>query len=162
MARQYFSKDRMTNAVMLLVGLGGAGVLKGMTANFMPGGAIKDWYQRLYGVLSIIVGATLNMRGRKKEMKAVGTGMVVFGLYDVIVSNVQGLQQYLPTIAAPTAFVSGDYQNYGRSTYADSMMGASLSPGSVEVVGANIQAGEMPEIVGMEEMDLADALDMAA
>lgn len=160
MTRKYFGKARMTNAIMLLVGIGGSGVLKGITANFMPVGAAKDWYQRLYGLISIVVGATLNMQGKKKELKAAGTGMVVFGLYDVIVSNVPGLGAYLPAIAAPTAFVSGDYRNYGKDTY--NTMGASLSPGSIEVVGANISANEMPEIIGMDDYDLTDALDMAA
>jgi len=146
----------MTNAIMLLIGIGGAGALKGFSAGFMPEGPAKDWYQRLYGIVSIVIGATLNMQGKRKEMKSIGTGMVVFGLYDVIVSNIEGLQQYLPAISAPTAF-AGDYRSYGQST----MLGAGINDGPVEVVGANLTAGEMPEIVG-EDMDLADLLDMAA
>ena len=151
----------MTNAIMLLIGIGGSGALKGFAAEFLPEGQAKDWFQRLYGVISIIVGATMNMQGKRKEIRSIGTGMVVFGLYDVIVSNVEGLQAYLPAIAPPTAF-AGDYRNYGQEVYDEDMMGAGIQAGPVEVVGSNITAGEMPEIVGMEDLDLADALDLAA
>lgn len=167
MTRRYFGKGRMTNAVMLLVGIGASGALKGFSANFLPAGAGKDWYKRLYGILSIILGATFNMRSRRSEIKSIGTGMVVFGLYDVLVSNITQLQAYLPVISPPSAFLpaaetaSGNYRSYGRETY-DDMMGANIGPGGTEIVGANIGSPDGVEIVGMDDVDLADALDMAA
>ena len=39
-------------------------------------------------------------------------------------------------------------------------MGASISDGDIEVVGANISQQMTPEIIG-EEMDLSDALEMS-
>lgn len=157
MGRTYFGKARITNALMILVGLGGAGFLKGILVGFMPAGIAKEWGQRLYGVAAIILGVTLQQTSRRKEMKSAGMGMVVFGFYDLIVSNTP-LGQFLPTISAPT--FSGNYLNYGQGTYADEM-GASLAAGGVEVVGANIEAGVMPEIIGMEDMGLEDALEMS-
>lgn len=161
MGQRYFGKARMQNAIMLLVGIGGSAALKGIIAGFAPVGVMRDWLQRLYGGLSIIAGVTLQMRSRRKAVKSAGMGMVVYGLYDLIVSNTP-LGAYLPTIGAPTAFtkpVSG-YQDFGQLTYPS--MGASFRPGgSTEVVGGNITGGEMPEVIG-EDLDLADALEMAA
>lgn len=159
MTKSFFSKQRMTNALMLILGIGGAGTLKAMTAKFIPEGAGRDWYQRLFGALAIGLGATVGMQSKNKAIKSAASGMVAFGLYDLIVSNIVGLQAYLPTISAPTAFMGSNY-SYGRSTYED-MMGASISSGAVEVVGANISAGELPDIVG-DDYDLSDALEMYA
>ncbi len=151
--RQYFGKTRMTNAISLLVGIGGAAGIKAFASRMVG----NEWFDRTFGILAIIMGATLNMRGRRAMTKSVGTGMVVFGLYDAIVSNVPMLGAYLPTIGKPS-FISG--YSYGRSTY-PSMMGASVNDGDIEVVGANVSMDMSPEIVGTE-MDLADALEMAA
>ena len=150
--KRYFGGARMTNALMLLVGIGGAGILKGFVVNMLPEGEMKNWSQKLYGLASIIVGATVNTQGRRKATKSIGTGMVVFGLYDLLVSNIPQLATYLPTIGAPTAF-----DGYGRDVYG---MGASISDGDIEVVGANISQQMTPEIIG-EEMDLSDALEMS-
>jgi hypothetical protein len=144
----------MFNAIALLAGIGGAAGLKAFASRMVN----NEWFDRLFGAAAIILGATLNIQGRRKEVKALGTGMVVFGLYDVIVSNVPFLQQYLPTIGTP-AFLQGE-NGYGRQTY-NELMGAGISQGAVEVVGGNISMDMTPEIVG-EEMDLADALEMAA
>lgn len=165
-AKKLFSTTRMTKAILILGGLGGAGVLKAMSAKMIPEGNMREWYQRLYGVLAIAVGATINMKAPRK-FKGAGTGMVVFGLYDLITSNVEQLRAYLPSISPPSAFDSAPvalpeevegYSDYGQDTYA-SMMGASIGRGGVEIVNGNLTAGEMPEIVG-EDIDLADALDM--
>lgn len=151
--RQYFGRQRMTNAIALLVGIGGAAGLKAVASKMVA----NPWFDRLFGVMAIVIGATLNMRGRRKMVKSVGTGMVVFGLYDAIVSNIPMLGAYLPTIGKPS-FIGG--YSYGRQTY-PSMMGASLQDGVVEVVGSNVSMDMSPDIVG-GEMDLADALEMAA
>jgi hypothetical protein len=80
--------------------------------------------------------------------------MVVFGIYDLLVSNIPALAQYLPAIEAPT-FISGAY---GRDVYPG--LGASISSGDIEVVGSNISTDMNPEIIG-EDADLADALEMS-
>lgn len=154
--RTYFGRARMVNAVAILAGLGGGGILKAFLVGFMPEGTMKDWGTRLYGLASIVIGVTLQNRSRMKAVKSAGTGLVIFGLYDLIVSNTP-LGRFLPTIASPT--FSGNYMNYGQQTYG--MMGASLSDGEVEVVGANIEAGMMPEIIGHDDMGLEDALEMS-
>jgi len=158
----------MLNAVTLLIGIAGGGMLKGFASKFVPEGQSRDWFQKLYGVAAIIVGAALNMKGKRAEVKSIGTGMVVFGLYDALVSNVPQLQKYLPSISIPTGFlpgsesVEGNYRNYGQSVYDTSMMGSNLSAGGVEIVGSSLSS-QGSEIVGMnEDYDLADALDMAA
>jgi len=154
--RRYFGKARMMNAIALLAGLGGAGALKAFAAKMIPAenAVMQDWFSRLYGVGAIILGATINMQGRRKETKAVGTGMVVFGLYDAIVSNIPDLGQYLPVIGQP-AFVSG-VDAYGRD-----VLGAGITTGDVDVVGGNISTDMEPEIVGMDDMSLEDALEMS-
>jgi len=154
MMKQYFGKGRMTNALMLLVGLGGAGILKGFITRMVA----NEWVNRLYGLGSIALGATLQMNSRRKELKAIGTGMVVFGLYDVLVSNIPQLAAYLPTIGSPT-ILSGN-MDYGRNTYYNEMMGAGVHAGPVEVVGGNISMDMTPEIIG-DEMNLEDAIEMA-
>lgn len=155
MGRRYFGKVRMVNAVAILAGLGGGGLLKTFLIGFMPEGPMKDWGTRLYGLASIVIGVTLQNRSRTKAIKSAGTGLVIFGIYDLLVTNTP-LGRYLPTIASPA--LAGNYMNYGQQTYG---MGASLSQGEVEVVGANIEAGVMPEIVGHDDMGLEDALEMS-
>lgn len=163
--RQIFSQARLTNAVAILAGVGGSGILKRFTADLMqPGSNMQDWYKRLYGLLSIFVGASLNMRGRQAVTKSAGTGMVVFGLYDLLTSNIEQVRQFLPAISPPTAFrrapaeaVEGGYRSYGQKTY----MGANIGPGGLEIVGSNLDPSQSPEIVG-DDMDLADTLDMSA
>ncbi|MCP4696288.1 MAG: hypothetical protein GY862_05510 [Gammaproteobacteria bacterium] len=169
MARTYFGRNRLQNAIMLLVGMGGAAALKGVVTNMLPKGNGQDWASRMYGFASIVLGVTVQMKSRRKAVKSAGVGMVVFGLYDVIVSNTP-LGAYLPSIGAPTfklpngngAAVSG-YSNFGQRTYANNagMMGAGIGPGGIETVGSNIGGPGSPEIVGMEDMDLADALEMS-
>ena len=91
---------------------------------------------RGYGLVSIIAGAMLNNQARRKELKSAGTGMVVFGIYDLLVSNIPvewNISRFLPVIGAPT--LSGA-MNYGRSVY-----GASIQSGAVEIVGSNITSG---------------------
>jgi hypothetical protein len=143
------------NAIAILGGLGGAGVLKA----FLSRQIANEWFSRLYGVGAIVLGAIVNTQAKRKELKAVGTGMVVFGIYDALTSNIPQLAQFLPTIGAPTAFLTpvDGYMDYGRS-----VMGASIGSGQpIETVGAtNISMDAAPEIVG-SDMDLADALEMA-
>lgn len=155
--------SRIQNALMILIGVGISASLKGFIVGFAPEGPAKKWTTRLYGLASVILGVTVQLKGRRKAVKSAGVGMVIFGVYDLIASNTP-LGVYLPTIGSPTAFgpekVKGYYGDYGQSTYSD-MMGASLSPGPVEVVNGNISRGEMPEVIG-EDFDLSDALEMSA
>jgi len=155
--RQFFGKARMMNAISLLAGIGAAGIVKGFASNMIQ----NDLFTRFYGVASIVLGATLNMKGRKKAVKSVGTGMVVFGIYDLLTQNIPMLSAYLPTIGAPT-FLSpaAAPEVAGAGYYGRSVMGASIQPGDLEVVGANIGLTSEPEVVGGG--DLADALEMSA
>lgn len=163
--RGIFTRSRIMRGFALILGIGISGLAKGLTANMFPtatdaSGAVTEsfvghWYKRLYGILSVVVGASLNMRGKRVAVKNAGTGMVAYGVYDLLVSNVPMLAAYLPTISPP-AFLSGG-MSYGRSLY-----GASITSGPVEVVGgANINSNMTPEIVG-QDSDLAEALEMAA
>lgn len=160
---KYLGRNRMQNALLVLLGLGGSAVLKGFVTNFVPAGATRDWAQRLYGLASIALGVTVQMQGRRKAVKSAGVGLVIFGVYDLIVSNTP-LGVYLPTIGAPSAFLpaetqAGYYGNFGQRTYNDQMGSNIGSPGGIEVVGSNI-GPSTPEVVG-DDYDLADMLEMA-
>lgn len=156
--RTYFGRVRMQNAIMILTGLGGAAVLKAFIINFMPVGMVRNWATYLYGGISIVLGVSMQRMSRSKAVQSAGTGLVIYGIYDFL-TTVTPLGRFLPTIGAPEAF-SGNYMNYGQQTYGN-MMGASLSQGEVEVVGSNIEAGIMPEIIGHDDMGLEDALEMS-
>jgi hypothetical protein len=139
----------MSRALGIVVGLGAGAVAKNMLNKVMP----NPMLTRAYGVLAIIAGATLNMKGRKAMTKSAGTGLVVYGVLDALITNIPALAAYFPAISGPAAFSGLGYDAYGRS-----VMGASVNAGPVEVVGANISSQIDPEIIG-EEMDLADVLE---
>lgn len=151
--KSYFGQNRLMNGIALLAGLGGSAFAKTFLINFLPGN-IQGIASRGYGAVSIIAGAMLNNRARRKTIKSVGTGMVVFGIYDLLTSNIPALNKFLPTISAPTLQGS---MAYGRSVY-----GSGIQSGPVEIVGANLTAGSPAEIVGDDyDGDLADALEMS-
>ncbi len=170
MVGRYFGRNRVQNAVLMLVGVGVGATLKGLLVNFAPVGASRDWAERLYGVASVILGVTVQANSRRKAVKSAGVGLVVFGVYDLIVSNTP-LGDFLPTIGAPVGFqrakaiaeeaeqANGYYGNFGQNTYAG--MGAGINQGVPEVVGANISSGVAPEVIG-DDYDLSDMLEMSA
>ena len=148
--RGMFTQARLINAIALLAGIGGSAVLKQMTMGFI----VNPMFSRVYGLLSIVAGATLNMQGRRKATKSVGTGMVVYGLFDLLVTNVPQMAQYLPGITGPSAFMGN--MNYGRS-----VMGANIGAGentNIVGMGANIDTNIPSEIVG--DYDIDDFIDM--
>lgn len=154
--KQYFGKNRLIRGLALIGGIGVGAFGKGLIANMAP-----NMLTTRFGSLGLLIlGAMVNQKGRKASIKSLGTGIVAFSIYDLLVQNVPMLAAYLPTIGAPTlnrggSGVSGSLA-YGRSTY-----GSSISQNSnAEVVGAFI-GPDSPEIVG-DDMDLADALEMAA
>ena len=154
--REVFTRERMMRGIALVAGLGIGGVTKGFIANLLPAGQGTEMFKRFAGAGVMMVGAMVNFGSRQQVMKNIGTGMVVFGIYDLIVSNLPAeIIRFFPTISPPTAF--GNNMSYGRSVY-----GAQLpqAGGPVEIVGANISSVIAPEVVG--EMDLADALEMTA
>jgi len=152
--KQYFGKDRLIRGLSLIGGIGAGAFGKGIIANMMP-----SMLTTRFGSLGLlIIGAMVNQKGRRATIKNLGTGIVAFSIYDLLVQNVPMLAAYLPTIGAPTlnrSSVSGSL-SYGRQTYGSQMPRG----GNVEVVGAAIGPG-MSEIVG-DDMDLAEALEMAA
>lgn len=145
-----------------LLGAGAGAGLKALVVNTLP----IPFIGRGYGLIPILVGAMLaarqprRVRGNTKELfKGAGQGMILFGFYDLLVSNVPILGAYLPTIGAPAFLAPGAAM--GNLAYGRSMYGSSINQTAPEIVGAtNISANISPEIVG-EDMDLADALEMS-
>jgi len=160
MIGKYFGKNRMGNAIALLAGIGGGALSKTFAVNMVT----NPMFSKFYGLLSIVAGATLNMRGRRKIVKSVGTGFVAFGVYDLLVENVPMLKAYLPSISGPTFLTQNDIEaaddvlsggmNYGRN-----VMGASINSGSIQTVGSSINLSD-PEIIS-SDIDIADALEMS-
>lgn len=152
--RQYFGRNRLMRGLALIGGIGVGAFGKGIISNMMPNVIVNR-----FGALGLlIIGAMVNQKGRKETIKNLGTGIVAFSIYDLLVQNVPMLAAYLPTIGAPTlnrSSVSGNL-DYGRSTY-----GSQIPQTNAEVVGAFYSSGNESEVVG-EDMDLADALEMAA
>ena len=148
--KKYFGQKRLMNALALIGGLGIAAWTKTFLIGFIPANMINV-YSRGYGALSIVAGVMLSNRGRRDNVKKIGNGMVAFGIYDLLVSNFEPLQRFLPSIAPPML---------GAMSYGRSMYGSSVQAGPVEVVGSNISAGVTPEIVG-DDFDLADSLEMS-
>jgi len=144
------------------VGLGAGAFAKQVVLKAAPAG--QEWPARAYGLLSIFAGAMLNRNARQPLLKSIGTGIVSYGILDLLISNVKPLAEFLPQIAGPTfqfAPPSGEAgeleggMNYGRSTF-----GAQLpAGGNVEVVGANLQSGVAPEIIGAYDSDDEYGLD---
>jgi len=144
----------------IVAGLGVGAVAKQFVLNLAP--PDQQWPTRIYGAISILAGAMLNMNARQPMLKAMGTGILAYGIADLLITNVKPLAEFLPQISGPAAFApaAGDLapdevveggMNYGRS-----VMGASLVANkSVEIVGAgmgaNLQAGVDPEIVGDDD-----------
>lgn len=160
MAKTYFGKGTMLNGLGIVGGLGLGALLKQVSSPMVN----NTYYNKFYGILSIIAGVTLGLKVRKPIMKSVGTGMVAYGILDVLVSNIEGLQKFLPAIASPTGFTSissspaGTVQ--GGMSYGRSMMGASInSRGSLEVVGGNYDSTMRPEVIG-DDFDVSDMMDM--
>ena len=154
---RYFGKNRMINAVSLLAGLGGAA----LTKSFAIRTIINPFFDRFFGVLSIIAGATINMQSRKLAFKSAGTGFVVFGLYDLLVQNVPALGAYLPSISGPSFMSRLPAETTEGGLYYGRTVGAGINYSRPEVVGANIYTGMSPEIISGDDMDLADALEMS-
>lgn len=152
--RGAFQAKRLLRGTGIVVGLGAGAFAKQIVLNVAPAG--QEWPARVYGLLSIMAGAMLNMNARQPFLKSMGTGIVSYGILDLLISNVKPLAEFLPQIAGPTfqfappSGETGDLEggmNYGRSTF-----GAQLQSGKeVEVVGANLQAGVAPEIIGAYE-----------
>lgn len=145
-----FTQSRLINAFALLAGIGGSAILKQMSMGMI----VNPMFSRIYGLLSIVAGATINMQGKRKVTKSVGTGMVVYGLFDLLVTNIPQAAQYLPGITGPTAFMGN--LDYGRS-----VMGANIGAGentNVVGMGANIDSNIPSEIVG--DYDIDDFIDM--
>jgi hypothetical protein len=158
LAKNYFGKARMTQAFGIVLGIGGSAVAKQVISRMVA----QPVFDRVYGILSIIAGATLNMRGRKPMVKSAGTGMVVYGVLDLAVSNIPALAQFLPAVAVPSAFLPQTTEAVsGGMTYGRSMMGGNISSDRMpEVVGASISSGSDIEVVG-DDYDLADMLEMS-
>lgn len=148
--KKYFGQKRLMNALALIGGIGIAAWGKSFLFPMISGTTLGQYFGRGYGALSIVAGVMLSNKSRRENIKKVGNGMVAFGIYDLLVSNFEPLQRFLPAISPPLL----GSMSYGRSTY-----GAGVQAGPVEVVGANISAGIEPEIVG-HDYDLADALEM--
>jgi len=149
MGKNYFGKDRMLKGLGIAGGLAGGAIGKQLISKMLPTMPIIG---RFYGALSIIAGATITAKGKKEFQKSLGTGMVVYGIIDLIVTNVPSIAKFLPSVAGPTAFMGS--QGYGRSMYGSNI---NASRG-VEVVGAQISQGMDPEIIG-EDMSLEDAME---
>lgn len=156
MVGKYFGKNRMINAVSLLAGMGASALAK----SFAVRTVINPYFDRFYGLISIVLGATLNMKGKKLPVKSAGTGFVVFGLYDLLVQNVPALQAYLPSISGPS-FMTAQAAESVQGNYFGRTVGSSISAGPIETVGANIYGGMSPEIISGDDMDIADALEMS-
>jgi hypothetical protein len=156
MTKRIFNKNIFMNALLLLAGIGGAGSLKKLALKMAPAGMLSTVIDRGYGVLSIALGLMVAGASKRKETKTVSTGMIAYGVYDLITANIPAVSGYLPSITAPSA-MSG-YSSYGRRVMGSNF--SHVSPMSTEIVGASISAGVIPEIVG-GDMDLADMLDMS-
>jgi len=159
--RQAFTPARLMRGTGIVVGLGAGAFAKQLVNRAIP--ANMGWLSRIYGLLSIVAGAGVNMTARHGAIKGAGTGMVAYGILDLLVTNVKPLADFLPQIAGPSALdastaaaiadaetAEGEYgMGYGRTVGAELPAG-----GQVEVVGANLQAGVTPELVGCEETEL--------
>lgn len=156
-AQSYFGKARMMRAVGIIVGLGGSAAAKQFVGRMVN----NDIFNRAYGLLSIVAGATMNMKGRKPLVKSAGTGMVAYGVLDLLVSNIPALGDFLPGVATPSALMNLGSENIeGNLSYGRSTMGANLSSSQMpEIVGSNIGSGSSIEVVG-DDLDLAEALEM--
>lgn len=146
----------MTRAVALIAGIGASAVLKQFAMRMIP----MPMFSRFYGLLAIALGATINIQAKRGATKQFGTGILTYGLLDVLVSNVPQLAAFLPAISGPAAFM-------GSNVIGRSIMGANISANQpVNIVGngmgANIDMGIPSEIVGGHDYeDLADALEMS-
>jgi len=158
-----FATKRLVRGSGIVLGLGLGAFAKQIVLKAAP--ADQVWPSKVYGLLSIFAGAMLNMNARQPMLKSLGTGIVSYGILDLLISNVKPLAQFLPQIAGPSfEFSPADAEageavdggmNYGRS-----VMGANLvSNGQIEVVGgmgASLQSGVPPEIIGAYDEDEDD------
>ena len=142
---------RMQRALPILVGFAGGITLKPTVQNFIVPKlpvTMQEMATKWFGILTIMAGAMLSQRGRRRMTKDAGLGLIVAGLYDVIATNFTKLPfvDYLPSITPG----GGDTQ---------SGLGASIGTGAgfTTVGAANIATGMDPEVIG-GDMDLDDLI----
>ena len=147
----------MTRAFALIAGIGTSSVIKQFAMRLTP----MPMFSRVYGLLAIALGATINIQARRGATKNFGTGILTYGVLDAIVTNVPQIAGYLPAISGPAAFMGRNI--VGRSVH-PKLMGANISanqPVDIVGMGANIEMGVPPEIVGHDYEDLAETLEMS-
>ena len=147
----------MQRALPILVGFAGGITLKPTLQNFiipkLPV-TMQERATKWFGILTIVAGAMLSQRGRRRMTKDAGLGLIVAGLYDVIATNFANLPfiDFLPSVTPGTMPGGG-----GGDT--QSGLGASIGTGAgfTTVGAANIATGMDPEVIG-GDMDLDDLI----
>lgn len=160
-ARQAFAPARIIRGGGIVFGLGIGAAAKQMVLKAAP---TNVWLSRLYGAMSILAGALINMNARQPVLKAVGTGMVSYGILDLAVTNIEPLANFLPQIAGPTFALPGGAAEttQGGMAYGRQLAANLPADGNVQVVdymGANLTAGVDPEIVAAYDEDVEDGIN---
>jgi hypothetical protein len=135
----------------VVVGFGLGGAAKGMIVNIMP----NVMTSRFGSLLTLALGGIVTANSKTAMAKGVGGGLVAWSVYDLLVSNIPAISNFLPTVSPP-AMLSGA-ASYGRNTYGASLPHAQQP---VEVVSGNISSDVAPEIVSAD-YDLADMMEMS-
>ena len=159
MINRMLGRWQLKRALPILVGFAGGVSIKPMAMNFIVPKlpiSIQGVTTKWFGILTIVTGAYLSSKARRRMTKDAGLGLIVAGLYDVIASNFANLpfipkvsSGFVPSAPAAAAEAAATAQGY---------MGSSIGTGNFTTVGAfNLTQGGDFDTVG-EDCDMDDLI----
>lgn len=159
--KRAFNQRAIMRGLAILVGFTGGVALPGLIMPVVPKDMdtkARDVIRKLMGIPVVMIGGWVSMQGRKKDTKNVGTGLIVAGVYDLLASWLPPeMSKFIPQVSPP--IFKAATTSTETETASGYFMGSSINrSGRVEIVGANINSYQEPEIVG-EDMDIVDSIE---